>query len=507
MNKQRWAIGATMALICLGLVPRSPAADEKTPAADQSTFKMEEISLLDQTQDVAGSMPPMFGGITAALTASPAKEVKAYPKLNSKQPLYGFVVLNQDSGKPGVAPKYYFVFDQSPEAVKAAAKAAEKEPGEESNKKANNPAIKITPADEYDLLYFDANHDMDLTNDAVVHLMKERPKIFARWLGNATNMRVFDAVTVSLGEGQSVRMVPMQWSYGVYGNNQNQVRGAVNFIATLARQGEIRLGKKAYKATLSQANGGLGRMDRPTSPLTLTPVDGPKQVQSYYWMNTLGTIREADGEFYNITASPNGDRLFVRPYSGERGVLEVSAGKRDIKEMGLTGILQSKGSMLPLGEMSYPLPVERARVAKYRLPVGEYQAMLLNVDYGRLQVSLRSNYNRPAVAGKMPGSIEIRKDKPFVLDFSEKAEMQFLNPPKGKVFKPGDAITLSAMLAIPEKSLQLSGLTDTSKKIGELKYMIDGKPQTVPRYAPLEPEVVITNSAGKKLGGGKMPFG
>ena len=167
-------------------------------------------------------------------------------------------------------------------------------------------------------------------------------------------------------------------------------------MATSARQGEIRLGKKAYKATLSHANGALGRMDRPTSPLILTPLDGPKQPQSYWWMSTLGTVREADGEFYSISASPTGDRLFVRPYSGDRGVLEVSAGKRDIKEMGLAGILQFKGGMLPLGDMSYPLPVERARVAKYRLPVGDYQPMLLNVDYGRLQVSLRANYNAMA---------------------------------------------------------------------------------------------------------------
>jgi len=112
-----------------------------------------------------------------------------------------------------------------------------------------------------------------------------------------------------------------------------------------------------------------------------------------------------------------------------------------------------------------------------------------------------------AGAGKTPGSLEIRKDRPCVLDFSEKAEMQFLAPTKEVVFKPGDTVRLAAMLAIPGKNLQLSGLTDTSKKIGEMKWMVENKLQTAPRYASLEPEVVITNSAGKKLGGGKMPFG
>ena len=157
--------------------------------------------------------------------------------------------------------------------------------------------------------------------------------------------------------------------------------------------------------------------------------------------------------------------------------------------------------------MSYPLPVERARVAKYRLPAGDYQPLSLNVDYGRLQVTLRANYSRGVVAGKTPGTIEIRKDKPYVLDFSEKAEMQFIAPPENKVFKPGDTVSLAAMLAITEKNLQVCGLNDTSKKVGEMTWMVDGKPQTAPRYASLTPDVVITNSAGKKLGGGKMPFG
>ncbi|MGA2254991.1 MAG: hypothetical protein ABSG53_10040, partial [Thermoguttaceae bacterium] len=443
MNKYRWAIGGTMALMCLGLVPRSPAADEKTPAADQSTFKMAEISLFDQTQDVGGDSVQMLfrGGVTAALTANPAKEVKAYPKLNSKRPLYGTVVLNQDPEKPGKWLNYYFVFDQSPKAIEAAAKPEEKESGDESDKNVKKPAVQKTLAGQYDLLYFDANHDMDLTNDAVVHLMKEPPKAVAQWLGNAENTRIFDAVAVSLGEGPSLRMLPMLWNAGD--------RGVVYFMATSAWQGEIRLGKKAYKATLSQPTGMLGRFDRPSSPLILTPVDGPKQPQSYLRMSTLGTIRDADGEFYTISASPTGDRLFVHPYSGECGVLELSAGKRDIKEMGLAGILQFKGAIFPLGEMSFPIPVERARVPKYRLPVGDYQLAILYADYGDLKVTLRANYNRGVRTGKTPGTIEIRKDKPYTLDFSEKAEMQFIAPPENKVFKPGDTISLAAMLAIP----------------------------------------------------------
>lgn len=490
----------TMALMCFGLGPRSPAADEQTPAADQSTFKMEEISIFDQKQGDDGNIARMSNLAVTGLGATPAKEVKAYPQFNSKKPLYGTLVLNKDPEKPGEAVERCFVLDQSPEAIEAeakqdAVKADEKTPDKNADAGRNAKVGAGVAAKKYDLLYFDVNNDLDLTNDAVVHLMKEPPKAAAPWMmGNDGNASVFDVISVSLDDNQSVRMMPIV--------RANVGSGIACFVATSARQGEIRLGKRVYKATLSCLGGSVPRFDRPQSPLILTPVDGPKRLKSSSWMNMLGTIREADGEFYTISASPAGDQLFVRPCDGDRGVLEVSAGKRDIKEMGLTGLLQCKGSMFVLGDTSFPIPVERARVAVYRLPVGDYQPVTLNVDYGCLQVSLRANRN------KAPGAIEIRKDKPFVLDFSEKAELQFLWPPKDKVFEQGNTVALSAMLAIPEKNLQVCGLSDTRNKVGETKWKdADGKEQIAPRYASLVPEVVITDASGKKVGGGKMPFG
>ena len=409
MNKYLWAIVATMALVCLGLVPRSSPADDKPPAGDKSSFKMEEISILDQSEDTAGGMPPMYRGVTVQLSPQPAKEVKAYPKLNSKHPLYGTLGLNGYQPMPAGMPKYHFVLDQSPEAVKAAAKAAEKDSSDESEKPAKRPAARPAATAQYDLLYFDANHDLDLTNDGVVHMMKEQPKA-ARLMGNAENSQAFEPVKVSLGKDQSARLVPIIWNYGpqIYGGSR-----FMSFMASTARQGEVRLGKNAYKATLSQPNGMLGRMDVPSASLTLTPVDGPKRPQPYAWMNTLGMMREVDGEYYSFSASPSGDRLSVSRYTGDRGVLELSAGTRDIKEMGLTGILQFKGSYFPLGDVNFGMSADKARVTKYRLPVGDYQAMFLSVDYGHLQVGLRSNYSAPCPAGKCPGPSRFARTSPM----------------------------------------------------------------------------------------------
>lgn len=505
MNKCRWAIGGILALMLLCSVPSSPAAEDKTPAdaktgADTSAggevFKLQEVSIFDQKDNAELLQMSMYGGmIGSPCTTEPAKEVKAYPKLNSKRPLYGTINLPGDPGKPDNVMKFYFVLDESG----TTEKPAEQE-GEEA---------------KYDRLYVDANRDLDLANDTAVSLMKNPPAgIAARFGGSSDNSWVFDTVSLSLGDdpkstGQSARLLPILRTYGKsFGPVPLGSTWQMTFLPASAWQGEIKLGKKAYKATLMQHGKALSRFDQPSSPLLLTPVDGPKRQRFSFWMNTLGMIREAGGEFYTLTATPSGDQLTVKPFAGERGVLEVSAGKRDIKELGLAGVLQSKNSMLPLGDFSYPLPAERSKVAKYRLPVGDYQPMILNVDFGPLRVELRADYRRAAGKDKPASAIEIRKDKPYILDFNEKAEMQLQGPPKDKVYKPGDQIRFAAMLAIPEKGLLVGGLDDTTKKEGEMKWMAeDGKQMSSPRYASLVPSVAITDSSGKKLAEGKMPFG
>ena len=63
---------------------------------------------------------------------------------------------------------------------------------------------------------------------------------------------------------------------------------------------------------------------------------------------------------------------------------------------------------------------------------------MLTVDYGDLQISLRSDYTpRLGAASKPAGSIEIRKDKPYVLDFATKPEVDFQAPPEGKDLQAG----------------------------------------------------------------------
>ena len=386
MNKCRWAIGGILALVLLCSAASSPAADK--PPSDQkagaeAVFDMKEVSLYDGKDSTPISPSALYGGQSAALSTKPAKEVKAYPKLNSKQPLYGSIIFIRDPKKRGAAVRYYFVLDESAPAAKAEEKAAKPDAGK--------PAVNNPPKIHYDLLYFDFNRDLDLTNDAAISPMKDPPEGFARFVGGMQDLVVFNTVSVPLGEdpkakGPAVRVLPVTITYGN--------AGRMMFMAASARKGEIRLGKHAYSAILVPQSGMLTQLDSPNTQLTLTPVDGSKPASSYPWMNSLSAIRVADGEFYRISATPSGDKLTVRPIVGDRGVFELSAGKKNVKPLGMVGILTLDNSMLVLGDLSYPMPAERAKVAKYSLPVGDYRPMMLMVDYGDLQVNLRTDYTR-----------------------------------------------------------------------------------------------------------------
>ncbi len=434
--------------------------------------------------------PIIFAGPTASLRTQPAKEVKGYPKLSSKQPLYGSITFDRGPGEPGPATMVYFVLDESG-TENAGEKAAKPD--------AAKPAADNPPKSRYDRLYFNVDRNLDLTSDAAVSPIKDLPDGLARLLAGPQTTIVFNTVRIPLDEdpkakGAVVSVLPM---IVLYGKTYEGNAGRMVLMAASARKGELRLGKRAYSALLVPRNGMSGRMDHANTQLLLSPVDGRKPAPSDPGMNVLGAIRAADGEFYRLSATPSGDRLTVRALGGERGVFELSVGDKEIKPLGVAGILAWKDSMLPLGEIG-----ERAATAKYRLPVGDYRPSLLMADCGNLRISLRDDYTlTTGTASKRAGSIEVRKNKPYVLDLATRPEVHFQAPCEGETFKPGDQIRLAAVLRFPHNGLLIGGLEDMSKKTGETKWTAeDGTQMTSPQYSSLVPTVVITDSSGKRSG-------
>ena len=67
---------------------------------------------------------------------------------------------------------------------------------------------------------------------------------------------------------------------------------------------------------------------------------------------------------------------------------------------------------------------------------------------------------------------------------------------------------IEAILTDPALGTMLGGLEDRTRKEQDLEITgEDGKKIAIPRYASLDPTVTITDSSGKEVAGGKMPFG
>ena len=90
----------------------------------------------------------------------------------------------------------------------------------------------------------------------------------------------------------------------------------------------------------------------------------------------LMTMHRRDGELYTTAATPLGNKLTVRPYRGDFGVIEIGAGGRNIKEMGLQRIARLQTMAISLGSRQ-PQAKEQKTPAQeyaqeYKVPVGDY---------------------------------------------------------------------------------------------------------------------------------------
>ena len=143
---------------------------------------------------------------------------------------------------------------------------------------------------KYDVLYFDANHDLDLTNDSPVKLMKDPPK----GLPTGANYRVFDTISVEIpisgGAPLKVRLIPMFQVFqaqtytvaspaevGAPVTLRTQFNAYLRLMPPTVRKGKVQLGKQEYTAILIPAGQITGRLDDPKQTrLQLFPLgEGP----------------------------------------------------------------------------------------------------------------------------------------------------------------------------------------------------------------------------------------
>ncbi len=360
-------------------------------------------------------------------------------------------------------------------------------------------------AQKYNRLYFDANRDLDLTNDPVVEPMADASRV-----GSSPPGVVFDVLRVPVQEADDLGTSPLEVLPQL--RLQSSMRASMAFSVTAARRGTVELGGDKYTALLTQPAIITGRFDGPFTSLILIPGEDstssfPGRVSQRY----LSSMIWDEGSFFEFSASPDGDRLTISPYDGETGVLEIdSGGQQNLEKLGISGTLRTGITVLQFGKPSYLVKADRLR--QHMIPVGDYIPVSLTADIGTKIVSLSQNYysmEEPYAQLPQPpsGSVTIRKDKPYVLRCSGKRVVLSTAPAKDQVFRPGDTVRLGARMIDSRMNLLIRGLNDATQKTSERTFRISGQSITVPTYASFAPTVTITDPAGEQVAEGTMPFG
>jgi hypothetical protein len=468
---------ALVPAILLGAACPLPAADdEKNPSKDSpassgpASFDLKELSLAEaigRQSELAYSGQREYLRLEKTEfgedSTRPEKEVRKYPALRSPKPLFGSTKFGSDPSGDA----YHFVIDGA-------------EPG------------------KYDLLYFDVDRDLDLSDDPPLRPNKgKRPDGLWPPEHKDQKLYLFEELSVPLDFGtgvgvRPVKILPVLWVI-------EDKTATLMLVALSCRGGRIVIGGREYDVILAQPHRIAGRFDRPTTATYLSPAGNEGPRESWWGADSLGAYRLSEGRYYTLSATPLGDKLTVKPYEGDLGIFKVGAGGREIKEMTMSGSLQSATSAVAIGRGKGDKDPTLEPVGEARIPAGDYTANYLTVRYGPLKLGLSNNYHsdgKPRDGEReRKFNMSIRKDRPYVLDFTDKPDVCFASPAKDATFHPGEKISVKAVLVDPGLDIMIRGLDDTREK------------ESNRSFKSLDPLVTITNSAGETVSEGKMPFG
>jgi len=232
----------------------------------------------------------------------------------------------------------------------------------------------------------------------------------------------------------------------------------------------------------------------------------------YWWGSwSLNSYHKIDDKFFEFKVIEDGNKIAARPYKGPLGTIKVGKGDRELEKVEFNGSVHQKDSVAaPIGiiEDYWTGPVTECRI-----PVGDYTAYLMKVTYDNLAIDISNNYHTNA-QGKSGGKeivygMQVREDKPYVLDFSNEPMVIFEQPSKSQTtFSRGDQINFAAVLIDPKLDIMIRGLNDTSVKVDKEYKDANGKViQTAKVSKPLDPNVVIARADGEVIAEGVMPFG
>ena len=267
------------------------------------------------------------------------------------------------------------------------------------------------------------------------------------------------------------------------------------------KQGTITLAGRPFKVLLGQ---------NPQREFCLYDVE--KKFGPYWWGSwSLESYHKIDDAFYQFMTVDGGRKLAARPYKGEVGLIQVGKGGRELEKVEFSGSVYKAGHIsAPVGKLedAWPGPVSECKI-----PEGDYTAYMLHVTYDNLAIEISNNYHTNAQGVRNYEDIvygmTVRKDKPYVLDFSNQPMVIFDQPePAEPPYRRGSQIRFAAVLIDPNLDIMIRGLDDTSVMVDKEYKDASGKViHTAKVRKSLDPKVVISRTDGEVLAEGVMPFG
>jgi len=432
-------------------------AAEQAPAQEVAAFDLKEIPAFEVPDSVRNRF---LTGAHAECRDEPDPNVQRYPAFKSDKPLYGSFQIGGVYTEPQAGYHYACALDESGGAGAG-----------------------------YDRMYIDTNLNGDLTDDPCRLPLKDVPAKALFTIKGLTAQVCFETVTLRVtpadGPQQRLEVMPRFLAY------PNGPRYAF-LMTTQAHAGVIRIGDMEIYAVLGHASGIPGWFDHPATGLLLFDkglFEG-RPLSLWYWGGQLKAMHRKEDTYYCFSATPGGDKLFVSPYRGPFGTLEIQPGGRNVRRVSLHGSLGSKDLALSLAErLERPMPTLSDT---YRLPVGDYGPLNLNFSYGTLTCMVMRNMHVDGLPGGRPETgpgvypIQIRADQPFVLDFSGKPEVLFASPARDHRVARGGSLEVKAVLIDPALDIMF---------------------RLIRQQEQLNPRVAIKRAGGEIVAEGVMPFG
>ncbi len=406
------------ALLCLALMLAPFGCKRKSSAL---VFELDEVSAFEVPKELHWYF---VSGQAADCNERPDPNVKKYPAFKSDKPLYGSIQLPREFHRKASGLLYHFAIDES-----------------------------AGTGQGYDLLYFDLNRDLDLTNDEPRSHQDNPPKGAILDSSRYKPQICFNCIDIPFDFGLQGRRPLELLPRLVMRKDEDPL---LTFVTTKARKGKIQIAGRKYDVWLGHNRRISGSFDRPSTGLHLIP-DGDFSRHTERDPIWLMFVRKIGRIHYYFSATPSGDMLIVWPYKGKYGTFKVGSGGRDFRKMKMSGYILSGtegmiNTIVPVGGK----PNRQGKfkpVHSCKIPVGDYSSSL-DVYLDRLHPSISRNVHSDGKRmGKLEGpykfGIKIREDQPFVLDFSSKPEVLFTAPARDHRIKPGEQLIIEAVLIDP----------------------------------------------------------